>query len=127
MKNYSLAILLAAGLIIPSMTVDAEAASIRVKCEKRGDRSRVSVDAKDLAPGEYSAEILSGANEVVSDGTQTVAPGADQVEFDFDSNPKDVAAGATEISSDFIQGQVIGKVIDADGFSESETVNCRVR
>ena len=40
---------------------------------------------------------------------------------------KDVAAGATEISSDFMQGQVIGKVIDADGFSESETVNCRVK
>jgi hypothetical protein len=41
---------------------------------------------------------------------------AGEVEFDFDSNAKDVAAGATKIGKHFIVGgQVVGKLLDASG------------
>lgn len=53
----------------------------------------------------------------------------DEVECDFASNAGDIAAGATQIAANFIQGgSVTGKLIDAAGFTvASDTVSCRVR
>ena len=42
----------------------------------------------------------------------------DEVEFDFDSEPDDIAAGATAIAAGFIQGappQVTGQILDTSG------------
>jgi len=89
------------------------AAKILVSCEKRTNRSRVSVDGKNLASGDYSSIIMSGAGSAISLIKTTVG---DEVEFDFDSSADDVAKGAKEISSDFIQnGTVNAEIFDNDG------------
>jgi hypothetical protein len=103
--------------------VDASAA-LRVRCEVRSDRSKASVDGSNLASGNYSAMLISGNNSAQSPLEHTVG---DEVEFDFDSNRRDVRQGATEISKNFIvNGQATGKLLDANGnVVASKTVDCR--
>ncbi len=104
---------------------DANAADIRVTCEKRSDRSRVSVDGSNLVSGNYIAKIISGSN------TKKSAPKAttgDEVGFDFDSDPGDIAAGAKRISRNFIQGPVTGQLINEQGFTVAQaTRTCRTK
>ena len=105
--------------------VTAEAASVRVRCETRANRSKISVDGNDLAAGSYTATVTSGANTKTA-GAKTAV--GDEVEFDFDSNANDVAAGATSISPSFIQGDVTGSILNASGATvASSTVGCRVK
>jgi hypothetical protein len=91
------------------------AATVLVTCERRADRSRASVNGNNLASGTYRARITSGANTA----TTGLAPAVgDEVQFDFDSDPTDIAAGATAIGAGFIQGtppQVTGEILDAGG------------
>jgi len=126
MKKLWTTILLGSTVMFLTTTLDASAAAIRVKCEKRANRSKISVDGSDLPPGTYRARVLSGTNKATSVPEATVG---DEVEFDFDSNPADIAAGATPISVTFIQGgQVVGKILNAKGATViSDTVRCRVR
>ncbi len=114
------------GAAVLAVTVtDASAAGIRVKCEKRADRSKISVDGDGLATGAYKAIVISGANSKTSGAKPTVG---DEVEFDFDSAANDIAAGATAISRTFIQGAVTGKIVNARGsVVASDTVGCRTR
>jgi len=104
----------------------ADAAAIRVRCVQRPGRSKVSVDASGLAPGNYRAKVVSGANRV-SSGFQSAV--GDEVEFDFDSNPANVAAGATAIAPNFIQGgEVKGKILDAVGRTVAmDIVDCQIK
>lgn len=115
----------AATLAVP----DVSAASIRVTCEKRGTtRSKVSVDGAGLAAGNYTAIIVSAGKQVKSARPQAALRG--EVEFDFDSNPADIAAGATAIPATFITNTatVTGKVVDSRGMTViSDTEACRVR
>lgn len=113
-------------VLVTSLPIaDANAADIRVTCEKRADRSKVSVDGSNLAAGNYIAKIISGSN------TKKSAPKAttgDEVGFDFDSDPANVAAGATSIGRGFIQGQVTGQLINEQGFTVAQsTRTCRLR
>jgi hypothetical protein len=100
----------------------------RVTCETRSDRSRASVDGNDLPSGTYTARLTSGANVATSAPAPTVG---DEVEFDFDSEPDDIAAGATAIAADFIQGDppsVTGEILDGGGaVIASATVLCEQR
>lgn len=102
--------------------------SIQVKCERRANRSRISVDGKDLLSGSYRAQVSSGANVAVSGLQATVG---DEVELDFDSAPKDIAAGATAIAATFIQGipaQVTATILDSSGNTVvATTATCRTR
>src|SRR6185503_21390296 len=99
--------------------------TIVVTCERRADRSRASVNGNDLATGSYKARLTSGANIAVSGLTATIG---DEVELDFDSEPDDIAAGATAIAADFLQGtppQATGEILDsADQVVVSATVVC---
>lgn len=115
-----------AALLVATGALSAEAAQISVKCEVRGDRSVVSVDGRNLVPGLYSATIMSGAN-TASTGTKPTI--GDEVEFDFASNPNDIAQGASAIPRNFIQGAMVtGKILTPDGFVVvNDTVSCRVR
>ncbi|MGL4230812.1 MAG: hypothetical protein ACRDAM_13080 [Casimicrobium sp.] len=123
-----------AGCVLACATLsalDVNAATLRVQCEQRGaTRSKISVDGKDLAAlpaGQtYSAQVMSGANMATAPGAALIG---DEVEFDFDSNRGDVAAGATAIASNFITGgTVVGKILAPDGSTViSDTVSCRVR
>jgi hypothetical protein len=113
-----------------AIAVHAEAGSVRVRCEKRTSpaRSKISVDGFDLAAGNYRARVKSGTNRAVAASKATVG---DEVEFDFDSNPADVADGATKISPTFIQGdppKVNGQLVDEEGnVVAASTVRCQVR
>jgi hypothetical protein len=104
-----------------------QAGTIRVRCERRGSqRSRISVDGTNLAAGRYHARVTSGANSEVSTSKAAVSG---EVEFDFDSNPRDVAAGAVRISPTFIQaGRVKGEIRSASGaVVVAATVACEMR
>ncbi len=90
-------------------------AAVLVTCERRSDRSKVSVNGNNLASGTYSARITSGANAAASGAQPTVG---DEAEFDFASEPDDIAAGATPIAAGFIQGTpplVTGEILNAGG------------
>ena len=112
--------------LLLGMFVTADAASVGVRCEKRADRSKISVDGNDLAAGSYTATATSGASSVTAAAKNAVG---DEVEFDFDSNANDVAAGATSIPASFIQGNAVtGSIINASGQTvASSTVGCRVK
>lgn len=105
---------------------DANAAGIRIKCEKKSNRSSISVDGRNLTLGSYSAVVKSGDNKAVAELKSSTG---DEVEFDFDSDKGDIVAGAVAISPIFIQGgKVTGQIKDADGFIIIEgTSSCRVR
>jgi hypothetical protein len=106
------------------VTCDASAAVIKITCEKRANRSKVSVDGSNLAPGNYKARIISGAKRKTSELQASIG---DEVEFDFDSARNQV--GATLIGPQFIVGgQVIGKILDDQGRTViSDIEQCVVR
>lgn len=127
--------LLGAVLALGFTAAQAQATDLRVKCEKRSNRSKASIDAHYLpggcyycgTPGQwYSAVLTSGVNTAKSDAKQEVG---DEVGFDFDSNARDIKKGATPISKDFIvNGTVTGTLLDANGdVVATSTVACRVR
>ena len=104
------------------VSLDASAASIRVRCEESATRARISVDGADLLPGNYRARIISGTRFRNSPLAPTVG---DEVGFDFDSNT--AQAGAVIIGVNFIQNQkVTGKIINELGFVvASDTELCQ--
>ncbi len=105
----------------------AEAADVRVTCEKRTNRSRISVDGNNLVAGSYRAVARSGTASVASRFEAAVG---DEAEFDFDSNPADIAEGATAIAPNFIvDGRVRGYILNAAGQRVTPVVEaiCRVR
>ena len=117
----------AAGCVTFLLAAHADAANVRVRCEKRGNaRSKISVDGNDLAPGSYRARATSGANSATSGAQQAVG---DQAEFDFDSDAGDIAAGATPIPANFIQGnQVTGQILNAaNAVVAQASTTCSVR
>jgi hypothetical protein len=73
------------------------------------------------------AGSLAALNTAVADAQPADADGED--EFDFDSDPGDIAEGATPISPDFIQGgRVTGKILDEGGNTlAAATATCRMR
>jgi hypothetical protein len=117
----------AALTVLGLFAAEASAATIRVQCEQRGtSRSKISVDGNNLPAGTYRAQIMSGSNAAQTNAQAAIG---DEVEFDFDSAPNDIAQGATAVTPSFIQkGQVTGKIVDATGATViSDTVTCRVR
>jgi len=121
--NRSLA-LLAAFSALSVAAFEASAVELRVKCETRSDRSRGSVDGNDLRSGNYFAVFSSGSNSATSPLEHTVG---DEVEFDFDSNKRDIKQGATPIAKNFIvNNQATGALYnEAGNLVASKTVNCR--
>jgi hypothetical protein len=105
----------------------AQAADVTVKCEKRSNRSSVSVDGNNLVSGSYRAVAQSGKATATSGYDTTVG---DEVEFDFDSAANDIAAGDTAIPAGFIvDGRVKGYLVNTAGqrVTPVVTATCRVR
>jgi hypothetical protein len=102
----------------------AQAQSVRVRCDSFPDRSRASVDGRDLAPGQYRAVLASGDHTSESPFDSAVDH---EVEFDFDSDRADVRAGATKIGRHFIvDDRATGTLLDVNGnVVATKTVNCR--
>ena len=127
MMKTSTALAAVLAVFVTSLPVaDANAANIRVKCEQRSDRSKVSVDGNNLVAGDYIAKIKSGSNTKKSDSKATTG---DEIGFDFDSDAGAIAAGAKRTSRTFIQGgQVTGQLINADGFTVAQaTATCSIK
>lgn len=115
-----------AGLMFGAFASNVDAANILVKCEKSAHRSKISVDGSNLTPGLYRCGAQSGSNVKTTTAKRTARR---QIECDFDSNPNDVAAGATRIPPNFIQGgRVIGKILTLKGRTvNSDTSACRIK
>ena len=143
----TLALVLAAcsasdGAVAPlaSSTIDNQVgtsavASLRLRCELRrssGARSVVSVDGNNLLPlnSMWAARVTSGANSAAAPLTRGVG---DEVEFDFSSQPNDIAAGAIAIARNFITvnaggPDVTASIRDASGtVVASGSADCLVR
>ena len=114
---------LALNMIILS---DASAVSIDVKCETRGtSRSKISIDGKAFGAGIYRARAQSGTAVVWSKAFQR--PVAGQIEFDYDSNPADIRAGATAVSPSFIKNnRVTGNIYSFNSTTRTYTLRASV-
>lgn len=118
---------LLAATLVTLVSFAASAADVEVKCEKRGNRSKASIDGSNLDSGSYRAVLRSGTARAVS-GYATAID--DEAEFDFDSRPADIAEGATAIAPGFIvDGRVRGHIVDSSGKRVTPVVTaiCRVR
>jgi hypothetical protein len=118
------------GALVAS-TASAIAGTLRLRCEHRSGRSKISVDGNDLSPrnGSFRARVRAAGGTVTSAAKRAVG---DEVEFDFDSNRNDIAAGATRIPATFIRARsgpdVIGQLLNAQGVVvASRGVECSFR
>jgi hypothetical protein len=91
---------------------------LRLRCEVRPGRSKISVDGNNLTPrnGTFSARVTAGD---VTFASRTETAVDDEVEFDFDSEPDDIQVGATAIPATFIVARpgddVRAEILDAQG------------
>jgi hypothetical protein len=116
-----------AATVLSIVSLAATAADVQVKCEKRSNRSKASVDGSNLADGSYRAVLKSGTSTARTGFQATIG---DEVGFDFDSRAADIADGATAIPADFIvDGRVRGYLLDASGrrVTSVVTATCRIR
>lgn len=124
-RKYFMAASAAAILVL--FATAASAADVDVRCEKRSNRSSASIDGRRLASGFYRAVLKSGGKTVRSAFDQAIA---NEIAFDFDSNPNDISLGATPIPANFIvNGQVKGYLVNQSGqrVTPIATVACRIR
>lgn len=125
--SVRLASLSGLALVLTTLSFAATAGDVRVRCEKRSNRSSVSVDGSDLAPGAYKAIVRSGTATITSNFDTALD---DEVEFDFDSSRGDIAEGAVPIPAGFIvNGRVKGWIVNANNQRATPVVEatCRVR
>jgi hypothetical protein len=117
-----------AAAVLALFAFTATAADVQVTCEKRGSRrSRASVDGSGLVQGSYRAVLRSGDRTARSAFDAAIG---DEAEFDFDSNPNDIAEGATPIPANFIvDGRVRGYLVNDSGNRVTPIVTaiCRIR
>jgi hypothetical protein len=102
------------GLIIAILALNfgflenLSAATISVTCETRGTtRSKVSINGAGLTGVFYAIAYSPGGGAVRSRLPNLTANASHQVEFDFDSNPSDIAAGATRVLPTFIKNHTV--------------------
>jgi len=105
--------------------------NLRLRCEVRPGRSKISVDGKNLSPrnGTFSARVEASGGVAVSAAATAIG---DEVEFDFDSNRGDIAEGATPIAATFITPRsgpdVVAEIRNAQGqVVVSAEADCEIR
>jgi hypothetical protein len=104
----------------------AAAPTLRVRCEVRSNRSKISVDLKRAVNGSVVTAVVTntGGLSVAAIAAQTVV--RKQAEFDFDSDDDEI--GATVIDAGFIVGsppQITATILELPGLSK--TVACKVK
>lgn len=106
------------GAVTSAEEISALTATLRVRCERRPNRSKISVDANNVSPrgGSFRARVRAAGGTVTSGLKRAIG---DEVEFDFDSDRGDIAAGATRIPANFIQRRdgpdVVGILLNSAG------------
>jgi hypothetical protein len=89
--------------------------TIRLRCERRSDRSKISVDGRNLSPrnGTFRARVRAAGGTATSETRRAVG---DEVEFDFDSN---TGEGGTRIAVSFIRTRpgpdVVAEILTPQG------------
>lgn len=80
-------ITLVCGVLVLGMTMDALAASARVRCRVKDGRVRIQVDGMGLAPGLYSATVrnLHTNAKATTEPGKRRSPVGGKVDLDFDS------------------------------------------
>jgi hypothetical protein len=117
MKAFTIA--MGAVAALAAAAVMADAAEIGARCDYRTgsrERTKISVDAKDLRGGTYTV-TLNGTYAA----TATVRPPDDEIEADFDSDRANVRRGATEIPKHM--GAAGSVVIEVSGVAAT-TLSC---
>lgn len=122
MKGFRGAIVTGSIAALVAAAVVAEAAEVRVRCDYRAgarERTKVSVDAKDLAGGAYLASVEGALSPVF-----TVTPPADAFEADFDSNRANIKAGATAIPTSSGRDGSVAVLVSGPDVSFAQSVPC---
>ncbi len=103
----------------PSAVLQAAATGgIRLRCERRSNRSKISVDGRNLSPraGTFRARVRAAGGTATSPRQKAVGG---EAEFDFDSDGGDVREGATRIAASFIRARpgadVVAEILNAQG------------
>lgn len=109
-------------LAVTALTVEAARPVVRIRCETRPNRSKISVDLNNVPSGAYTANVTSGGNNASS----TLPSDGDEVEFDFDSDSGDIAEGATAIANSFIVNRRISVQVTGP-VTLSKTAICPAR
>ena len=114
-------------LLFFCLVANASAGDV-LTCEKTNKpaRSRASVEVEDLKPGVlYTATVTSGSN---SSSASQLADAFGNVEVDFDSNAKDILAGATPLTKTFIvNGTVALSVTTGSMGIVNTSAACKIR
>ena len=114
-------------LLFFCLVANASAGDV-LTCEKTNKpaRSRASVEVEDLKPGVlYTATVTSGSN---SSSASQLADAFGNVEVDFDSNAKDILAGATPLTKTFIvKGTVALSVTTESVEIVNTSATCKIR
>ncbi|HSD09663.1 MAG TPA: hypothetical protein VLF14_01665 [Candidatus Binatia bacterium] len=115
MRNWKGMTVLGCTAILFATALEAQAAGIRVRCATQVDppRSKISIDGRNLGFGQFRAVAKSGTNRA---GSPLQGAVGGEAEFDFDSDPGNIQAGATPIDANFIQNnRVVGKIFNSSG------------
>jgi hypothetical protein len=106
------------GTVAQEVVTEVATGVIRLRCERRSNRSRISVDGRSLSPraGTFRARVRAAGGSATSP-TQKAVGG--EAEFDFDSDRGDVREGATRIAASFIRARsgpdVVAEILNAQG------------
>lgn len=113
-------------LLAEAATANAAVGTLRVRCEVRSNRSKISVDGKRIkSTGSVTAVVTNTHGFSLTADPKPIV--LKQVEFDFDSDSGDVADGATQIPSDFIDRNDPHVTASIPELSLSKTVACKVK
>ena len=114
-------------LLLFCLVANASAGDV-LTCEKRNSpaRSRASVGVEDLKPGKlYTATVTSGKN---SSSASQIADAFGNVEVDFDSNAKDILAGAATLTKTFIVRDTVALSVTTGSVEIVNTsATCKIR
>ena len=113
-------------LLAEAGSATAAAATLRVRCEVRSNRSKISVDGKRIKSTDSVTAVVTNTDgiSVTADPKPIVLK---QVDFDFDSDPGDVADGATPISPNFIDRNNPHVTASIPELGLSKTATCKVK
>ena len=113
-------------LLAEAASANAALGTLRVRCEVRSNRSKISVDGRKIkSTGSVTAVVTNTAGSSVTAPAKPIV--LKEVEFDFDSDSGDIAAGVTPIPSDFIDSQNPRVTARIPELGLSKTATCQVK
>jgi hypothetical protein len=113
-------------LLAEAATANAAVGTLRVRCEVRSNRSKISVDGKKIkSTGNVTAVVTNTDGISVAADPKLIV--LKQVEFDFDSDSGDIADGATPISPNFIDRNNPHVTASIPELGLSKTATCKVK